>query len=521
MVLALINHRVAIKILLALVFVVCLFTYAPALEFLVARWLTEPEYGHGFLLVGCGLYIFWQQRGALVGVCRGGYRYSSVLPLLVALTLYWVGTLAALQLALQLSFVAMLFSIAIAWLGVGGLRPLLFPLLLLGLSIPLPYFLEAQLTAKLQLVSSQLAVTLIEAVGMPVFLHGNVIDLGAIQLEVVEACSGLRYLYPLISLGVLVGYFYTAPWWRRVLIVLSTIPLTLVMNSARIAVTAWLVDRYGAGAAEGFFHDFEGLFFFLVCMCALMLEIALLEAVFAKRTLWQALDFEGVPSMPKSSRCEQFSIKPGALVGVLAALIVMGCWVAYENHRERHRPVSSIAYFPLQWGAWHGQIVDIADYKLRRLQVDSYLLANFYRPQDQVPVNVYVAFYGHQSAGVSPHSPKVCMPGGGWGITRFNVVEGPLHPVNEVVIEQQGEKQLVRYWFVERGEPMVNEYRRKWHLLKDAMLTGRTDGALVRITTPVLPTEQMADARARLQDLELRVAEPILDYLPAKVSRMR
>lgn len=517
--LAPINRRVAISVLLALVVAACLFAYAPALEFLVTRWLTEPEYGHGFLLVGCALYILWQQRYVLVCACREGYRYLSVLPLLVALTLYWVGTLAALQLALQLSFVAMILAIAIAWLGAAGIRPLLFPLVLLGLSIPLPYFLEAQLTAKLQLVSSQFAVTLIEVMGMPVFLQGNVIDLGAIQLEVVEACSGLRYLYPLVSLGVLVSYFYSAPWWRRTLIILSTIPLTLVMNSARIAVTAWLVDRYGVTAAQGFFHDFEGLLFFLVSMLALMLGVALLEAIFAKRALWQALDFEVMPAMPESSQYQKrFRIRPGALVVVFTVLVVMICWAAYEKHRARQRPVSNVAYFPLQWGGWRGQIVDLADYKLRQLQVDGYLLANFYRPQDRAPVNVYVAFYGHQSAGVSPHSPKVCMPGGGWGITRFDVVDGSGHQVNEVIIERQGEKQLVRYWFVERGVPMVNEYQRKWYLLKDAMLTGRTDGALVRITTPILVGEQATVARERLLDLEQRIAKPLLSYLPAPIE---
>lgn len=509
------DYRFASKVALAITVLVCLVVYSNTLAQWGIRWIDEPEYGHGLLLLASAFYIAWQGRGAMVRHER--LHYLSVLPLVGALVLYWVGTFAALQLALQLSFIAMLVAIIVAWLGLAGLKPFAFPLLLLGLSIPLPYFIEAQITAKLQLISSKFAVSLIEWSGMPVYLQGNVIDLGAMQLEVVEACSGLRYLYPLLSLGVLASYFYVAPWWRRAFVVLSTIPLTLLMNSARIAVTAWLVDRYGAGAAEGFFHDFEGLVIFLICMLALFVEIALLEFAFGRRGVWQSLDFEQTANVKLPKVGGPIRLEPIMLV--LTALLVMTTWSTFERHRERITSEANIAYFPLHWGEWQGYGVELADYKLSRLKVDAYVLANFTRAQDSVPVNLYVAFYGHQSAGISPHSPKVCMPGGGWGITQFDVVEGPLHRVNEVIIERQGEKQLVRYWFVERGVPMVNEYRRKWLLLKDAMLIGRTDGALVRITTPVLQSERISDARVRLQAFEQRIAEPILDYLPAKVSR--
>lgn len=492
------------------------YTYWHTLKHWVMRWLAEPEYGHGFLLVACSLYILWQQRVALQQPWR--QSYLCVWVLIVAVALFWVGTLAALYLALQLSFIVMLVSMAIAWFGPCRLRYFMFPLTLLVLSIPLPYFLEAQLTAKLQLLSSQLAVTLIQWFGMPVYLQGNVIDLGAIQLEVVEACSGLRYLYPLLSLGVLVSYFYVSPWWRRALVVLSTIPLTLIMNSARIAITAWLVDRFGADAAEGFFHDFEGLVIFLVCMIALVLEIVLLEYVFSRRSLWQVLDFERAPvAHARGNDCLGHD-KRGPIVAVLGTLIVMAIWGTYENYRDRPTPVANIVYFPMQWGPWQGRHIDLPEYKISRLQVDEYFLANFSRAGDSVPVNLYVAFYGHQSAGVSPHSPKVCMPGGGWNISRFDVADGILHSVNEVVIERRDEKQLVRYWFVERGRPMVDEYQRKWFLLKDAMLSGRTDGALVRFTTPILPSERIVDARTRLQALESLIAAPLRDFLPGQVD---
>ena len=86
--------------------------------------------------------------------------------------------------------------------------------------------------------------------GVPVYLTGNVIDLGNYKLQVVEACSGLRYLYPLLSLGFLAAYLFQAPIWQRTLVFLSAIPITIVMNSFRIGMVGLLVERWGTAQAE-------------------------------------------------------------------------------------------------------------------------------------------------------------------------------------------------------------------------------------------------------------------------------
>ena len=94
----------------------------------------------------------------------------------------------------------------------------LLPILLLIFAIPLPYFINSTLSWRLQLLSSQLGVAVIRLFQIPVYLEGNVIDLGNYKVQVVEACSGLRYLYPLMSLGFLAAYFFQAPLWKRLLV---------------------------------------------------------------------------------------------------------------------------------------------------------------------------------------------------------------------------------------------------------------------------------------------------------------
>ena len=135
-------------------------------------------------------------------------------------------------------------------LGLGGyslFKVAFVPIFFLIFAIPLPYFLDAALSFRLQLISSQLGVFFIRLLQIPVYLEGNVIDLGSYKLQVVEACSGLRYLYPLMSLGFLTAYLFQAPLWQRALIFLSTIPITILMNSFRIALVGVLGDYWLAG----------------------------------------------------------------------------------------------------------------------------------------------------------------------------------------------------------------------------------------------------------------------------------
>lgn len=110
------------------------------------------------------------------------------------------------------------------------------------------------LSWKFQEWSSILGVAMIKLMDIPVFLTGNIIDLGEYKLQVAEACSGLRYLFPFLSLGVMTAYIYRGPLWHKAAIVLATVPITILMNSFRIAVTGALVQAYGTSHAEGALH---------------------------------------------------------------------------------------------------------------------------------------------------------------------------------------------------------------------------------------------------------------------------
>jgi EpsI family protein len=147
---------------------------------------------------------------------------------------------------------------------------------------------------------------------------------------------------------------------------------------------------------------------------------------------------------------------------------------------------------------------------VQALSVDDYFLADYVQA-GQRTVNFYVAFYASQSGGESTHSPRTCMPGGGWEITqidRATVSAGPESlPVNRVIIQKGEQRQLVYYWFKQRDRLLTNEFAVKWYIFRDGITRDRSDGALIRLVTPIYGNENVATADGRLQAF-LALSEP-------------
>jgi EpsI family protein len=155
------------------------------------------------------------------------------------------------------------------------------------------------------------------------------------------------------------------------------------------------------------------------------------------------------------------------------------------------------------------------------LRLDDYLLADYRRGDEPVPVNLYVAWYDSQRAGQSAHSPRSCLPGGGWRIDELDQItlpgtEDAAQPlrVNRVLIGLGNNRQLVYYWFQQRGRVITNEYLVKWYLFLDAIGRQRTDGALVRLTTPLQPGEDPARGDERLAGFAAQAVPRLSAYVP-------
>ena len=204
------KRAIAMGLLICVAIVVAAIAFSEPLLELVRRWRVQEEYSHGFIIPVLAAWLLWSRRAALLANL-GRPSWTGILLILIAAVLQVVGKLSALVILPQLGFIIVLFGIALCVGGYRFLKVAFIPIVYLVFAIPLPYFIDAALSFRLQLISSQLGVFFIRLLQIPVYLEGNVIDFGVYKLQVVEACSGLRYLYPLLSLGFLAAYLFRGP----------------------------------------------------------------------------------------------------------------------------------------------------------------------------------------------------------------------------------------------------------------------------------------------------------------------
>lgn len=508
-------------LLLASALVLMIWAYYGGLENLVHRWEVEEEYNHGYFLPLVTLTFLWQ-LGPTFARQEFPPSWSALVVAGLALVMFVVGELSAIYLLIHYSFILLLFALSLALVGWSGTRLTFAPIGILVFSIPIPYFLESTITSKLQLLSSKFGVNLIRLCDIPVFREGNLIDLGVFKLEVVEACSGLTYLYPLLGFGAICAYLYHTSAWKRAALMVSTIPIAILLNSFRIGMIGFLVKYFGSEQAEGFLHDFEGFAVFMVCVAILFLEMWALTFVGQDRRPFSevfGLTFDVVELSPQDQIKVRSLSKPLiACVGLIAAAGILTASIANRSEIKPERAYFSA--FPRSIGEWQSKPDTLGDEVLKTLDLTDYLLADFTKPATGAPVNFYVAYYESQRKGSSPHSPTVCLPGGGWQIVNMSRQTFPgtdtrqPFQFNRALIRKGNSSQLVYYWFEERGRVMADEYQVKWYLFRDALIDNRTDGALVRVISPIVNGEPVEVADQRINAF-LAGALPLLpSYVP-------
>jgi len=488
-----------------------------ALLELVHRWSVEEEYSHGFLIPAVSVWMLWMRRETLVA-SFGQPSWTGLVIIALAMAMHIVGQYSSIFVLSHIGFILVLMGIALTAGGYSLLKVTFIPIAFLIFAVPLPYFIQSNLTLQLQLISSQLGVDVIRMFQIPVYLEGNVIDLGFYKLQVVEACSGLRYLYPLLSLSFLAAYLFQAPIWQRALVFLSGIPITIAMNGFRIGMVGVTVNWWGPKMADEFLHFFEGWIIFIACAGFLVAEIFVLARL-SGRAFSQVFH---LPALTVISRQQEVSAagRQWALVSGLVVVFAAGLFVHVISQQAEFIPDRMrFASFPSTIDDWQGHTSLLDRDTEQALGLDDYLLSDYSKPNGK-PVNLYVAYYSSQRNGYSPHSPVVCIPGGGWLITdlkrtAFSGIGSEL-PLNRVIIEKGGIKQIVYYWFDERGRQIANEYLSKWYLLADAITKNRTDGSLIRLTTQIFPGETERDADTRLRSFMRDVVPTLAGYLPAE-----
>jgi exosortase len=284
------SRRVRVQLGLAAIGL-AIVVYAPILYHMVLHWKIVPDYSHGFVIAPLAAFFAWERKRDLARATIDG-SWWGLLPLCLGAAALSVGRLGVELMAMRTGFVLTLIGLVLLLYGKEVFRILLFPLFFLFLMVPLPQSLVNVVAFPLQLLAATAAAEALHGLRIPALIEGNIIHLAHARLFVEEACSGLRSLMALLTLGVVFAYFFRKSNVERAILIASTIPIAILVNAFRVALTGILTHHYGEDAARGVIHDFQGVITFSLAFVVLLLE--------ARAIGWLRRD--GEPALPLATR---------------------------------------------------------------------------------------------------------------------------------------------------------------------------------------------------------------------------
>ena len=518
-----------------LVALALIFLYATVLSKLGFDWWTDGNYSHGLIVPFVIAYIIWSKFDVLQTVKRQPEIWSGFTISLFALLLLLAGTLCAELFVQRMSLFAMLAGIVVFFFGSRILRELAVPFCLLLLSIPIPQIVFNKAAFPLQLLASRAADSVIGLVGISSVRHGNIIEIvplggtAVAALEVVEACSGIRSLVTLATLALILGYFtrerrtsIAETWfgfsrdfdfWRTAILMISAVPIALITNAARVAVTAIVTFYFGIQATEGFLHESAGTVVFVAAL-ALLIGLNIL--------LKRFITNPALESGYLHSECKVQGIRlpttSARIVVVFIMLLAGGVFINWFEHRgEIEVPRRPLAEMPSEMGVWlyKGNDLRFSQETENVLKADDYVMRYYFSPERWI--NFYVGYYGSQRSGATYHSPQNCLPGTGWEMINPEYVEvkapsGGSFIANRYIVRRGAHREILIYWYQGRGRSTASEYKDKLYTSLDSLMQRRSDGAIVRLMTPVGNDE--AEAQAALLQFASQVSEQLPPFIP-------
>jgi len=252
--------------------------YGSVIKRLVSDWIHLPDFSHGFLIPIVSFYFVYERRKQLTTLLPSG-QWIGLGLIIFGILLFLLGNLAAEYFTMRFSMLVVFGGVILFLLGKEFFKAFLFPIVFLIFMIPIPSILMDRITFPMQLFASKVAARSLFLIGIPVLREGNMMILANTSLEVAEACSGIRSLISLLALSVVFAYISQKETWKRILLVLSTFPIAIIANAARVSGTGILAHHYGDKVAQGFFHGFSGWILFVVAFVSLFIVGSLLSRI--------------------------------------------------------------------------------------------------------------------------------------------------------------------------------------------------------------------------------------------------
>lgn len=474
--------------------------YFPTLTALVQMWWSSDDYSHGFLIPFISFYLAWMKReelrrAGLIPSLWGGAPLIVLAGLMLA-----AGKLGGIMLLQQLSLLVMIAGLVLVLAGRAWLKILAFPIAYLLFMIKLFGEGDDRLHWPFQLLAANIGVWLLHLLGFPAYQHGQYIELPRVTLDVAAACSGVRFLVSIIAIGIPLAYFTQKAWPRRIGLIGFAVLIALMANGLRVALIGVWTTYHGAeGDVHGPFHVLQGVFVSWIGFIALFAGAWLL----GRRRTAGTISLHNGPRRPGLTE-PALATGPVRLMMpwtiAMALLLLTGGFYYYS----RTAPVplrDDFSALPTTIGSWSGERAVVEQAPFRVGGADQEVVWR-YRNTSGLTVTLYVCYFGSQEQGrelvnyqtswtFHRSETELAIPSGSRGTDTIN---------RATLKAGQGED-LVFFWYDLNGRMATGRYEAKILTLWNALILGRSNGALVAVSTPLTGRDGLEPISGEVQPL--------------------
>jgi len=254
-----------------------LLTYVPTFIWMWDRWFARDSYySHGILIPFVTGFLIWQKRKELAAITPSRSPWG--MPVIIAgMFIHIVSSLFRVYFTSGFSMLIVFIGLILFFYGPKILKKILFPVLFLVFMLPVPLVVISNISFKMKLFAAKIATSMLNSIGLAAIQAGSIIKMRHTQVVVDDVCSGLRSLISLGALGSIFAYWMDSAMWRRVLLFLSTIPIAIATNVARIIFLASVSEIWGPEHAAGLIHDVSGFMVFALAFVLLFAMGKVLE----------------------------------------------------------------------------------------------------------------------------------------------------------------------------------------------------------------------------------------------------
>ncbi len=467
-------------------------TFYPVYPELFDRWFTNSNYSYGVLVPFIALYFIWQKRDLLRHATISSSKWG-IIVLSSSLVVYLLSYIGGIAVTMRITMIASLIGIILSILGARITRIIRFPLLFLFFMVPIPESIEMAVTLPLQLFATRAAAGVLSVLSIPFYREGNMLYFVKTQLEVAEACSGIRSITALSMLSVIFVHLMKPGWLRKAVILISTIPIAMAANILRVSGTGVLAHFFGERVARGFLHEFSGIVVFILGLAVLYLEFALLNTTPNSHSLPPSGDsseeknLEGKKIEPARLSIKFFSV---TVLLMISSLLIT---TLISNRGVPAVIAFNLEKIPMELDGFNGQRDLFPQRVYDALNADENVYRH-YRSAQGDQVDLYIGYYGTAKGGRTGHNPYGCLPGAGWGIIiseklPLDSVDQPNDKKKKIfinhILARQGDKFVnMFYWYQTRGNRIIDSgIQQNIDRFLSRLLDNRNDGAFVQIST--------------------------------------